>query len=189
MKSVIRITLAASFLVMESPLAYSQQAPTQPGPAQTQSGSKDIPLGDLVKQGKPTKKARKIITDEDIPPRPPEQVSSSTEPSAGASAASSGQDTASTDKAKGSAPNSPEQQDVQKKIDDLKYSEEAEKRIVQKMEDALADPNLSANRRRMYEETLSLSREQLEKFTIERQKLEQQRSAPNPPAASAPPPQ
>ena len=54
------------------------------------------------------------------------------------------------------------------------------------MEDSLTEPTLSDMRRRMYEQTLRLSREQLAVFTKEREALEQG-TAPKPAQAPTTP--
>ncbi len=162
MKRVIRfVTLAITALLL-SAIAYAQQQP----PAQ-------IPLGDLVRQQKAAKKAKKVVTDEDIPARAPEPAPA-TATAAGGDAQSAG-DAAKAAEAKGTVSTSADEKARQDKIKDLKESEEAEKRVIGKMEEALADPTLSDNRRRMYEETLRLSHEQLDKFTKEREALEKQK--------------
>ncbi len=155
--------------------------------AWTQEASQQIPLGDLVKQ-KPAKKAKRVVTNEDIPARPPEAASASSAqaptaagegatPSQPAKADAEKPQSNQPDAGKGSDTQSPDQK-PKTKIEQLKEQEEIERRNIRKVEDLLADPSLSENRRTLYEEVVRLSREQLARCAAEREQLEKQATPP-----------
>ncbi len=168
MRTLIRFTAVAIVTLVGIGLLAQQQ----PKPDQ-------VPLGDLVKQQKAAKKAKRVITDDDMPARPPEPV-----PPAAAEGNAAGTEGPADKKAPDTQAAAPKLDDEAraKKIATLKESEEAEKRIIQRMEQSLAEPNLSESRRRIYEETLNSARELLGKFQSERQALEQQAAASKAPA-------
>ncbi len=170
MKKAIRFAIMAVVAVLLSLLAYAQQQP----PAQ-------IPLGDVVKQQKAPKKAKKIVTDDDMPARPPETAAASAGATVGEAAAA--QPGKAVETANAAVAKTPEVE-RQAKIAALKVHEEKMKSIIQKMEESLADPAISDNRRQTYTDTLQLSREQLEKYAKEREALEQQGTAQKPPQSS-----
>ncbi len=149
--------------------------------AQQQPKPDQVPLGDIARQQKAAKKAKRVITDDDLPARAPETAPAAAEGN-GATAAEAQAAGKETAEAQTATPPPSDEQARQKKIAELKDSEEAEKRIIAKMEASLADPNLPDNRRRMYQETLSSARQLLEKFQNERQELEKQAAAAKPPA-------
>ncbi len=176
MRIVSRIAMTIVAMLLLGALALGQQQP----PAQ-------IPLGDLVKQQKSAQKAKKVITDDDMPARAPDPAAAPIATAAGESTDAPPADAA--DGKPGVNPEGPKLSEAemrQSKITALKESEEGERRIVARMEDALADPDLSDNRRRMYSEMQQHAREMADKFAKEREELERQGNAPKPQQPGAP---
>jgi hypothetical protein len=136
-------------------------------------------LGDVARQQRDGKKAKRVITDDDMPARAPSQ------PEPASPSASSAAPDATASKDAGTKPaagaqgkeQDKETQAALKRIDELKQSEAAEKRIVDKFEKSLAD-NPSDFRREMIEDSLRTAKRQLETFSQERQQLEQKTAAP-----------
>ncbi len=178
MSKIIRLTVVSTVAL----LGLGVLAQQQPKPD-------EVPLGDVVKQQKAAKKAKRVITDDDMPARPPEPAPATAASGSGAASSETkseaepkGESGGKAADAKPAAAKSPEAQAHEKRIADLKYAEEAEKKTIQKMEDALAGPEVTDNRRRMYEDTLSHARELLGQFQKEREELEKQGAAAKPPA-------
>ena len=149
MKNISRFATLALTALLLGAVAYAQQQP----PA-------ELPLGDLVKQQKTTKKAKRVISNDDIPARAPEPET----PAPDADAKASTKPVELTPA---------QQQELQARITDLKESEAGERRIMKKMEDGMADPSTSENRRRMYSETLQRSTTVAEQYAKQRAALEE----------------
>ncbi len=145
--------------------------------AQEQSKPGQIPLGDVVKQQKAGKKAKRVVTNDDIPQRPPEAAAPAAAEGTAATAQAAEDKGSNAGDAKSTAPKSADAQTREQKLTKLKDSEESAKRLIQKMEESLTEPDLTDNRRRMYEETLSHVRTQLEQIQKQRQELENQPAA------------
>ena len=149
MKNIFRFATLALTALLLGAVAYAQQPPPT-----------ELPLGDLVKQQKTTKKAKRVISNDDIPARAAEPET----PAPDADAKPSAKPVELTPA---------QRQELQAKIIDLQESEAGERRIMKKMEDAIADPTTSENRRRMYSETLQKSTAVAEQYAKERESLEQ----------------
>jgi hypothetical protein len=146
-------------------------------------------LGDVARQQRGDgRKAKRVITDEDIPAR-------SQPAQANGSAAASGSSSAVADAAEakeapahpeaGAQAKDPESQATAKRVEELKNSEAVEKRIIEKLEKALGE-NPSEFRRGMLQESLENARKQLEMYTQERQELEQKLASGGPEKAPQP---
>jgi hypothetical protein len=168
MKRIVRFGTVAMAAALLCALAYAQQQPPT-----------EIPLGDVAKRHKPAKKAKKVVTNDDLPARGPEADTTAPGPAANDTAAQRGAAVTGAEQ-KAAAPLAPQEQQRQAKIADLKSQEEGEKRIIKKFEEELANPDLSENRRRMYTETLERSRQALDHLTQQREGLEQQGTTAKP---------
>lgn len=139
-------------------------------------------LGDVARQQRTAsgKKAKKVVTNEDIPERAAPVEEKSSDASKATASADKKPAPDSPEKAPETAgPNANAKSDrdfTLARIEELKYSENAERRVIRKLEQNLAQET-SEFRRRMYEESLEHAREQLEKFKQERTELEQKAAA------------
>ena len=98
-------------------------------PVAAWSQSSTMPLGDLVKQSKPTRKAARVVTNDDLPAHPPE-------PSAAVAAADTpGEQGAARDKEK-VRPKNPV---LAQRLADLQQAEDAEEQLIAEVEKKLND--------------------------------------------------
>ncbi len=120
------------------------------------------PLGDVARQNKPAAKARKVITNDEIPSvQVPDTPSA---PAASGESAKSAPDQAAqgkADKAKPKAELSPKDKEKQDRIEALKKDRESLLKIQKQMQDKLANETLD-NRREVWSSMLQHANEQLE---------------------------
>lgn len=124
----------------------------------------ETPLGDIVKQ-KPAKKAARVITDDDMPQRPPAPPASVQDTQAA---------DAKSDNGKAANAVSPAGNAVlQKQISELKALEEAKKATIKRFEEGLKEENIGDLRREIYGDSIRRAKEQLAAYEKERTLLEQ----------------
>jgi hypothetical protein len=144
-------------------------ATTLAGPILAQSNQAPS-LADVARQTKNAKKAKVVVTEDNLPPR------LAPVPAATSSAKDGGEQTLKQDQpdADGNAKNSNESENskLQNRIDELKQSEAAERMIIAKCEDALKDGSLPYVRRETYEEWLSDAKEELANLKAQREAVE-----------------
>jgi hypothetical protein len=159
--------LAVVFLAA---LAFAQQEPS---------------LGELVRQQKgPEKKAKRVVTNDEIPERPSPPEPAPAAPGATGSAAEKAKEDAPATAAKPAAQaKDAESEALAGRIEDLKASEDAEKRIIRKLERSIAEAE-SEFRKQLYAESLQSAKQQLDKYMKERSELENKLAAKSKPAAA-----
>jgi len=129
--------------------------------------SQDIPLGDVVKQKKSGRKAKRVITNDDIPSRAPEPAAGSTgTANLDSSAASQGQQSARASK--------PIPESVKKEIENLKAREEVQRQLIDRFSQGLEEEGISEQRRELYNFSLNKARQNLANLAQQRMALEAQ---------------
>lgn len=159
----------------------------------------DMPLGDLVKQPKPEKRAARIITNDDLPQHPPEpgptnessptvkaepgtkQVDAKSKTAPESSAAAEDKEDKAKDKpsvASGSAPATTANAELAKRISALTEQEAVEQKIHDRLSDALQHPGgMSDAQRQTMAEALGQSEDALAVLREQRAILQGMQSA------------
>lgn len=129
-------------------------------------------LGDFARQQKSAAHARakRVFTNENLPHASPAEASN------GAlimpKTAAESQTSDKTAEAKANATQPTPSADTQKRIAELKDTEEAQQRAVKKFEEELKDDSISADRKQLFEDGLHNAQQLLEQATAERVKAE-----------------
>ena len=169
-KSTIRLAL---FLLALAPALVAQSAP--------------MPLGDLVKLPRPARKAARIITNDDIPERPPEAKPPAPQPPA----SDAGSPAAEAKPSPAPAANSP----LAAQLTDLTKAAASEQQILERLQQALARSGMNEAQRQTIVDALAQSQDALKDNAAQRHTLESLLAAaapatpePSPGAAPSPKP-
>jgi acyl-coenzyme A synthetase/AMP-(fatty) acid ligase len=146
-KTIFAATATLALVAMLAPLAFSQE------------GS----IAAAARQRSSDRKAKRVITDEDMPQRPAEKVSPAPAPS----------DPAATE---ASAPKVERIVELQQKLEEAKFYRTKLEQKLQALEEK-ARKTEDENHRRMYRETIENQQTTLVEFDRQRQELEKQIAA------------
>jgi hypothetical protein len=153
------------------------------GWAQSQQSQRPS-LAEVAKQKSTTKKAKRVITNDDIPSRPPEAASAPASGASGAAAAETGK--AEGPKTAAPAKDAKQLEQMKEKLDLVKNSQEAAKSTIERYEQQVANEP-DERRREMFQGILDGAKRRQEALAKERSELETSIAAGQKPGQQAQP--